>query len=81
MAATRPRVARHPRRSRPAIQVVFGIPSILKVMGDAIARKLGDALVAPIVTLEPGRPDGDRVAAGSVFLSAALDAINKAMGK
>lgn len=44
---------------------------ILKVVGDAIARKLGNALVAPIVTLEPGRPDGDRVAPGSVFLSQA----------
>lgn len=41
---------------------------ILKVMGDAIARKLGNALVAPIVTLEPGRPEG-RVPPGSVFLS------------
>ena len=27
---------------------------ILKVMGEAIARKLGNVLVAPIVTLEPG---------------------------
>jgi creatinine amidohydrolase/Fe(II)-dependent formamide hydrolase-like protein len=44
---------------------------ILKVMGDAIARKLGNALVAPILTLEPGRPDGGRVAPGSVFLSQA----------
>lgn len=44
---------------------------ILKVMGEAIARKLGNALVAPIVTLEPGRPDADRVAPGSVFLSPA----------
>lgn len=44
---------------------------ILKVMGEAIARKLGTALVAPILTLEPGRPDGERVAPGSVFLSAA----------
>lgn len=44
---------------------------ILKVMGEAIARKLGNALVAPIVTLEPGRPDGDRIAPGSVFLSQA----------
>src|SRR5688572_1283274 len=42
---------------------------ILKVMGEAIARKLGNALVAPIVTLEPGRPDAARVAPGSVFLS------------
>lgn len=44
---------------------------ILKVMGEAIARNLGNALVAPIVTLEPGRPDGERVAPGSVFLSQA----------
>lgn len=44
---------------------------ILRVMGEAIARRLGNALVAPIVTLEPGRPDGDRVAPGSVFLSQA----------
>ena len=42
---------------------------VLKVMGEAIARKLGNALVAPIVTLEPGRPDGDRVPPGSVSLS------------
>jgi creatinine amidohydrolase len=42
---------------------------VLKVMGEAIARKLGNALVAPIVTLEPGRPDSARVAPGSVFLS------------
>ena len=42
---------------------------VLKVMGEAIARKLGNALVAPIVTLEPGRPDSDRVPPGSVFLS------------
>jgi creatinine amidohydrolase/Fe(II)-dependent formamide hydrolase-like protein len=42
---------------------------VLKIMGEAIARKLGNALVAPIVTLEPGRPDSARVAPGSVFLS------------
>jgi len=42
---------------------------VLKVMGESIARSLGNALVAPIVTLEPGRPDSDRVAPGSVFLS------------
>lgn len=41
----------------------------LAVMGESIARSLGNALVAPIVTLEPGRPDSDRVAPGSVFLS------------
>lgn len=43
---------------------------VLKVMGEAIARKLGNALVAPILTLEPGRPDGPRVAPGSVVLGA-----------
>lgn len=42
---------------------------VLAVVGEAIARKLGNALVAPIVTLEPGRPDAERVAPGSVFLS------------
>ena len=41
----------------------------LKVVGEAIGRKLGDALIAPIVTLEPGRPDGEFVMPGSVFLS------------
>lgn len=42
---------------------------VLAVMGESIARTLGNALVAPIVTMEPGRPDSDRVAPGSVFLS------------
>src|SRR5262245_61416548 len=44
---------------------------VLEVMGEAIARTLGNALVAPIVTLEPGNPDSPRVAPGSVFLSQA----------
>ena len=30
---------------------------VLAVMGDAIARKLGNTLVAPIVTIEPGNPE------------------------
>ncbi len=30
---------------------------VLRVMGDAIARKLGNTLVAPIVTIEPGDPE------------------------
>ncbi len=30
---------------------------VLRVMGDAIARKLGNTLVAPIVTIEPGNPE------------------------
>jgi len=30
---------------------------VLKVMGDAVARKLGNALVAPIIAVEPGDPE------------------------
>lgn len=30
---------------------------VLEVMGESIARRLGDALVAPIVTIEPGNPE------------------------
>ena len=30
---------------------------VLRVMGDAIARQLGNTLVAPIVTIEPGNPE------------------------
>ena len=30
---------------------------VLRVMGDAIARRLGNTLVAPIVTIEPGNPE------------------------
>ncbi len=30
---------------------------VLRVMGDAIARQLGNTLVAPIVTIEPGDPE------------------------
>ena len=30
---------------------------VLKVMGDAIARRFGNTLVAPIVTVEPGNPE------------------------
>ncbi len=42
---------------------------VLKATAEAIARRLGNALVAPVVTLEPGRPDGPFVPPGSVFLS------------
>ena len=41
---------------------------VLRVMGEAIARELGDALVAPIVTLEPGDPENAR-SPGTVYLS------------
>lgn len=30
---------------------------VLKVMGDAIARRFGNTLVAPIITIEPGNPE------------------------
>ena len=42
--------------------------NVLRVTGDAIARALGNALVAPIVTLEPGNPERVRTP-GTVFLS------------
>jgi len=41
---------------------------VLQVMGESIARELGDALVAPIVTLEPGDPERVRTP-GTVYLS------------
>ncbi|MEX2466188.1 MAG: creatininase family protein [Gemmatimonadota bacterium] len=30
---------------------------VLRVMGDAVARRLGNTLVAPIITVEPGNPE------------------------
>lgn len=42
---------------------------ILRLTGESIARSLGNALIAPIVTLEPGRPGSPFVPPGSVFLS------------
>jgi len=42
--------------------------NVLRVTGDAIARSLGNALAAPIVTLEPGNPERVRTP-GTVFLS------------
>ena len=41
---------------------------VLRVMGESIATRLGDALIAPIVTLEPGDPDNSR-SPGTVVLS------------
>lgn len=43
--------------------------NVMRAMGDAIARKLGNALCAPIVTMEPGKPAESR-SPGSVVLSA-----------
>jgi len=41
---------------------------ILRAMGESIARKLGNALIAPIVALEPGNPATSRTP-GTVVLS------------
>ena len=43
--------------------------NVLRVTGESIARSLGNALVAPIVTLEPGNPERIRTP-GTVVLSA-----------
>ncbi len=43
---------------------------VLRVMGESIATRLGNALIAPIVTLEPGDPDNSR-SPGTVVLSRA----------
>ncbi len=41
---------------------------VLRVMGEKIARELGNALIAPIVTLEPGDPEKVRHP-GTIYLS------------
>ncbi|MFN8058969.1 MAG: creatininase family protein [Vicinamibacterales bacterium] len=43
--------------------------NVLKATGEAIARGLGNALVAPIVTLEPGNPARPHLSPGTIFLS------------
>lgn len=42
--------------------------NVLRAMGDPIARALGNALIAPIVTLEPGNPERVRMP-GTILLS------------
>jgi creatinine amidohydrolase len=44
---------------------------VLRATCEAIARKLGNALCAPIVTLEPGNPERENLTPGSVFISPA----------
>jgi creatinine amidohydrolase/Fe(II)-dependent formamide hydrolase-like protein len=41
---------------------------VLRVVGEAIARKLGNALIVPIVTIEPGDP-ATRTTPGTVIVS------------
>ena len=45
--------------------------NVLKATGESIARALGNALCAPIVTLEPGNPLRPNISPGTVFLSQA----------
>ena len=45
--------------------------NVLKAMGESIARSLGNALVAPIVTLEPGNPMRPNLSPGTIVLSPA----------
>src|SRR6187402_2574730 len=45
--------------------------NVLKATGESIARSLGNALVAPIVTLEPGNPMRPNLSPGTVVLSQA----------
>lgn len=42
---------------------------VLRSTCDAIARRLGDALCAPIVTMEPGNVDNPNITPGSVFIT------------
>jgi creatinine amidohydrolase len=44
---------------------------VLKATGDSIARALGNALAAPIVTLEPGNPLRPNLSPGTIVLSQA----------
>jgi creatinine amidohydrolase len=45
--------------------------NVLKAQGESIARALGNALVAPIVTLEPGNPARPNLSPGTIVLSQA----------
>jgi creatinine amidohydrolase/Fe(II)-dependent formamide hydrolase-like protein len=44
---------------------------VLRTTCEAIARRLGNALCAPIVTLEPGNPEREGLTPGSVFITQA----------
>jgi creatinine amidohydrolase/Fe(II)-dependent formamide hydrolase-like protein len=43
---------------------------VLRQTGEAIARKLGNALVAPIVPIESGNPDNKYISWGSLYFTA-----------
>lgn len=42
----------------------------IRLVGEAIARKLGNALIAPVIALEAGRSDNPYLEWGSLYLSA-----------
>jgi creatinine amidohydrolase/Fe(II)-dependent formamide hydrolase-like protein len=42
---------------------------VLRQTGEAIARKLGNALVAPIVPIEAGNPDNKYISTGSLYFT------------
>ena len=42
----------------------------IKLVGEAIARKLGNALIAPVIALEAGNPENKYLEWGSLYLSA-----------
>lgn len=42
---------------------------VLRVMGESIARNMGNTLIVPIMTLEPGNPEGGNISPGTVYLS------------
>jgi len=41
----------------------------IRLVGEAIARKLGDALVAPVIALEAGNPEDKYLEWGSIYLT------------
>lgn len=49
--------------------------NVARAMGDAIARKLGNALCAPILTMEPGNPDKPSTPGGVVFSAETYKAV------
>jgi creatinine amidohydrolase/Fe(II)-dependent formamide hydrolase-like protein len=49
--------------------------NVARAMGDAIARKLGNALCAPILTMEPGNPEHPSTPGGVVFSTATYKAV------
>lgn len=52
---------------------------VLRVMGESIARRLGNALVAPIVTIEPGDPERAGVPGGIRLSQATFEAVLRDM--